>query len=178
MFVAKQIGVEIYADGNNLIAGPDLIFQVLPALFEQMGAAGLWVAASFFLLMSIAALTSSISMLEVPVAFVTERFNVARHPATLVTIVLLFVVAATIAANFELLFGWVVSLSTETAQPLLGMMLCLYAGWLFQRDKLLAEIKCGNPDAQYQLFWRIWPFYVRFICPALIILMLADQWLN
>lgn len=178
MFVAKQIGVEIYADGNNLIAGPDLIFQVLPALFEQMGAAGLWVAASFFLLMSIAALTSSISMLEVPVAFVTERFNVARQPATLVTIALLFVVAITIAANFEILFGWVVSLSTETAQPLLGMMLCLYAGWLFQRDKLLAEIKSGNPYAQYQLFWRIWPFYVRFICPALIILMLADQWLN
>jgi len=178
MFVAKEIGVEIYADGSNLIAGPDLIFQVLPALFAQMGEAGLWVAASFFLLMSFAALTSSISMLEVPVALVTERFGVGRHRATLATLLVLFGFAATIAANFDLLFGWVVSLSTETAQPLLGMMLCLYAGWLFSRDQLLAEIKQGNPAAEQGLFWKVWPFYVRVVCPLLIVLMLAEQWLG
>ena len=178
MFVAKKIGVDIYADGDNLIAGPDLIFQVLPALFEQMGSAGLWVAASFFLLMSIAALTSSISMLEVPVALITERFSVGRHRATAATLMVLFFFAAIIVVNFDPLFGWVVSLSTETAQPLLGMLLCLYAGWLFRRDKLLAEIKQGNAAAEQQLFWKVWPFYVRFICPLLILLMLVDQWLN
>jgi SNF family Na+-dependent transporter len=82
------------------------------------------------------------------------------------------------AATFDPLLGWVVKLSTETAQPLLGMMLCLYAGWLFNRDQLLAEIKQGNLAAEQGLFWRVWPFYVRLVCPLLIALMLADQWLG
>ena len=65
MFVAQHLGVTIYAESGSLIAGPDLIFQVLPALFEGMGAAGVFVGLAFFVLMSIAAVTSSISMLEV-----------------------------------------------------------------------------------------------------------------
>ena len=68
MFVAQNLGVAIYGESGGLIAGPDLIFQVLPALFNSMGATGLAVGFAFFVLMSIAAVTSSISMLEVPVS--------------------------------------------------------------------------------------------------------------
>ena len=48
MFVAQNLGVTIYAESGSLIAGPDLIFQVLPALFDSMGATGLLVGLAFF----------------------------------------------------------------------------------------------------------------------------------
>ena len=68
MYVALANGVEIYDDAGGLIAGPGLIVSVLPSLFTTMGAIGVFVAIAFFALMTIASLTSSISMLEVPVA--------------------------------------------------------------------------------------------------------------
>ncbi len=79
MYVALAGGVEIYDADGGLIAGPGLIISVLPALFNTMGAMGILVALSFFLLMTIASLTSSISMLEVPVAYGVENLGVERR---------------------------------------------------------------------------------------------------
>ncbi len=53
IFVAQELGVTIYAESGNLIAGPDLIFKVLPALFEGMGVTGLFIGFVFFVLMSV-----------------------------------------------------------------------------------------------------------------------------
>ena len=66
MYVAQAQGVAIFSEDGSLISGPNLVFEVLPTLFNGMGAIGLFVAFGFFVLMSIAALTSSISMLEGP----------------------------------------------------------------------------------------------------------------
>jgi NSS family neurotransmitter:Na+ symporter len=175
IFVAQNLGVTIYAESGNLIAGPDLIFQVLSALFEGMGgAAGLFVGFAFFVLMSIAAVTSSISMLEVPVSYAVEAHNVNRNKATWLVGLIIFAISATICLNFEALFGFVITLTTERAQPLLSMMLCIFAGWVFYRNSILEELKSGNPDVESGIFWKIWPVYVKFICPVLILLTFAQ----
>ena len=174
IFVAQHLGVTIYAENGSLIAGPDLIFQVLPALFEGMGGTGLLVALAFFVLMSIAAVTSSISMLEVPVSYAVEAHRVSRHRATWLIGLLVFAVSATICANFDALFGLVITLTTERAQPLLSMMLCIFAGWIFYRNSILNELKNGSPEVEHSLFWKIWPLYVRLFCPALILLTFAQ----
>ena len=177
IFVAQNLGVTIYAESGNLIAGPDLIFQVLPALFDGMGAAGLLVGLAFFVLMSIAAVTSSISMLEVPVSYAVEAHQVSRIKATWLVGLAIFAVSATICFNFESLFGFVITLTTERAQPLLSMMLCIFAGWIFYRNSILEELKSGSPDVEQGLFWKIWPVYVKFFCPALILMTFA-QWFS
>ena len=174
MFVAQNLGVSIYAESGNLIAGPDLIFQVLPALFEGMGATGVFVGLAFFVLMSIAAVTSSISMLEVPVSYAVEAHEINRRKATGFVGLLVFAVSATICFNFESLFGFVITLTTERAQPLLSLMLCLFAGWIFYRNSILEELKRGSPDVEQGLFWSIWPLYVKLFCPALILLTFAQ----
>jgi len=174
IFVAQHLGVTIYAESGNLIAGPDLIFQVLPALFNGMGGTGLLVALAFFVLMSIAAVTSSISMLEVPVSYAVEAHQVSRHRATWLIGLLVFAVSATICVNFDALFGLVITLTTERAQPLLSMMLCIFAGWIFYRNSILNELKNGSPEVEHSLFWKIWPLYVRLFCPALILLTFAQ----
>ena len=174
MFVAQNLGVSIYAESGNLIAGPDLIFQVLPALFEGMGATGVFVGLAFFVLMSIAAVTSSISMLEVPVSYAVEAHQINRRKATGLIGLLVFAASATICFNFESLFGFVITLTTERAQPLLSLMLCLFAGWIFYRNSILEELKRGSPDVEQGLFWSIWPLYVKLFCPALILLTFAQ----
>ena len=174
MFVAQNLGVAIYAESGSLIAGPDLIFQVLPTLFSNMGATGLGVGFAFFVLMSIAALTSSISMLEVPVSYAVESLNMRRSRATLWASSVIFGVSAAICMTFESTFGWVVSIATEWAQPLLSMLLCLFAGWVLYRNSLLEELKQGNPEVEHGLFWKIWPLYVKVICPLLIVVTIAQ----
>lgn len=171
MYVALNNGVEIFTPEGALIQGDTLIFKVLPALFETIGTAGNIVAFTFFALMVIAAVTSSISMLEVPVAYMVESKNLARKKAVFVMATIIFALSCIIIFNFETLFGFVIALTTEYSQPLLGLVLCIFAGWVWKRDSILAELKAGNEQAEHSLFWKIWPWYVRFVCPVIIGLM-------
>ncbi len=178
MFVAQHLGVTIYAESGSLIAGPDLIFQVLPALFDGMGAAGVFVGLAFFVLMSIAAVTSSISMLEVPVSYAVEVRQINRTKATWLVALIIFTLSTIVALNFDSLFGFVITLTTERAQPLLSMFICIFAGWIFHRNSILSEIQKGNPNVQQSLFWKIWPLYVKLFCPVLILLTFAQGFIG
>lgn len=168
LFVAQAHGVATRDEAGTLIAGPDLIFQVLPQLFASMDDGGLLMALLFFGLLFIAALTSAISMLESPVAYTIENTRLKRRAATWVVASLIFAVSTVIVFNFDTLFDRVVSIATEHNQPLLGMMLCIFAGWLWHRHRLLEEIRKGFPDVESRLFWKIWPTYVKWVCPVLI----------
>jgi NSS family neurotransmitter:Na+ symporter len=169
MYVAQANGVEIYDDSGALIAGPGLILSVLPALFNSMSSIGILVALAFFLLMTIASLTSSISMLEVPVAYAVEKHGVERRKATLAIGVVITLICLVIVTNFDTLFDVVVTLTTEWSQPLGGLFFCVFVAWIWNRNALLAEISEGYPDVQASLFWKVWPFYVKFICPLAIL---------
>ncbi|QJR82605.1 sodium-dependent transporter [Alteromonas pelagimontana] len=171
MYVALNNGVEIFTAEGALIEGDQLIFTVLPALFTSIGTVGVFVAFAFFALMIIAALTSSISMLEVPVAYLVESKGLMRKKAVWVMTSIIFICSCTIILNFEHLFGFVIALTTQYSQPLLGLALCIFAGWVWRRDAILQEIQSGNPDAENGLFWKIWPWYVRFVCPVIIAVM-------
>lgn len=170
MYVAQAQGIAIYSESGDLLAGPGLIFQVLPALFDSMGAAGTWLSIAFFALMSIAALTSSISMLEAPVSVVTERTPLKRTGAAWTIGLVIFAVSTTLLFNMGSLFDATVSLTTEYSQPLLGIALCVFVGWIMRRNQLLNELKAGHRDIEHSLFWKIWPVYVRLVCPILILL--------
>ncbi|NHN36116.1 sodium-dependent transporter [Pseudomaricurvus alcaniphilus] len=169
MYVAQSNGVTIYDAAGNLVAEESLIFTVLPALFDTMGAAGLFVAFAFFALMAIAALTSSISMLEVPVAYAVESHGLQRKRATFLIGAIITLVSTVIILNFDTLFGLVVSLATRYSQPLLGLMLTVFAGWIWHRASVLKELKAGFAGAEHSWFWKIWPPYIRYVCPVAIL---------
>lgn len=171
MYVALHNGVQIFSEGGEYIAGPGLIFAVLPAFFSTMGAIGNVIAFAFFALMIIAAVTSSISMLEVPVAYVVESKGVARKRSVWLIALIIYVLSSVIALNFNALFGLVIAATTEYSQPLLGLVLCIFTGWVWKRDKILAELKQGDENLEHGLFWKIWPWYIRFVCPVVIVVM-------
>ncbi|WP_342808187.1 sodium-dependent transporter [Alteromonas sp. M12] len=171
MYVALHNGVQIFSENGALIEGDSLIFTVLPALFDTMGSVGIFVAFAFFALMVIAALTSSISMLEVPVAYVVESKGVKRTKAVWLLAICVFVASSIIIFNFSSLFGLVISLTTKYSQPLLGLALCIFAGWVWRRNHILTELRKGDEEVEHSLFWKIWPWYVKFICPVVIFIM-------
>jgi len=171
MYIAAHFGVEIFDVKGELLNSDTLIFKVLPALFEQMGSAGPIIALSFFLLMSLAALTSSISLLEVPVAYVVESHHKKRNITSWVIGLLVTLLSLLIVFNFEWLFGLVITITTKYSQPLLGLFFCVYAGWVWHRNNALVEIKKGFEEAESSFFWKVWPWYVRFVCPLFIIIM-------
>lgn len=175
MYVALHNGVEIFTPEGQLISEDTLIFTVLPELFATMGLAGVVVSFVFFFLMSIAALTSSISMLEVPVAYAIEEHGVGRKVAVWIIGGVIAMCSVVILLNFSTLFGLVVALTTRYSQPLLGFMFCIYAGWIWHRDTLLQELRKGNPEVADSLFWKIWPWYVRVVCPVIILAIFAQS---
>jgi len=168
MYVAQAQGVEIFSSTGKLLSEDTLVFQVLPALFDGMGSVGLFIGFAFFALMSIAALTSSISMLEAPVSYTVERFAMSRLQATWLIGALISAVSITIVCNLGSLFGLVITLTTKVAQPLLGLMCCIFVGWIWYRGSLLKAIQQGNPEVHNTLFWKIWPVYTKFVCPIAI----------
>ena len=171
MYVALNNGVQIFTESGTLIGEDQLIFTVLPALFDSIDTIGPLIAFAFFALMVIASLTSSISMLEVPVAYMVESINIARTKAVWILSLIIFAFSTIIILNFGDLFGLVISLTTQYSQPLLGMVICIFAGWIWHRNGLLAELKEGSPEIESTLFWKIWPVYVKFVCPVVILFM-------
>lgn len=175
MYVALNNGVEIFAANGSLLSEDTLIFTVLPELFSNMGVAGGVVSLTFFFLMSIAALTSSISMLEVPVAYTIENHGVKRFKAVTVIGTVIAGISLVILLNFSSLFGLVIAFTTRYSQPLLGFVFCIYVGWVWHRDSVLNELKKGAPDIAQGIFWKIWPWHLRVVCPAIILLIFVQS---
>ena len=76
--------------------------------------------------------------------------------------------------NFETLFSFMITLTTERAQPLIALGIAIYLGWVWNRNQLInaiAQQEGVNPDS---LFWKVWPWYVKYICPLLIILIIVQ----
>ena len=173
MTVAQANGVTIYSADGSLLNSDTLVFTVLPALFDSMGAAGGWVAMAFYGLMSIAALTSSISMLEAPVNTACEYFHSSRTRMTWIIGASIALVSALIIMNFGALFGLVITLTTVYAQPILAMVFGLMLTWVLRRDRLLKELQKGNDEIENSWFWKIWPWYVKFVCPIMMLAVLC-----
>lgn len=168
MFAAMYQGVEIYDANGALLSSSTLVFDVLPTLFEGLGLIGTLIALVFFVLMTIAALTSSISMLECPVALLNERKGTSRAKASWLLGGIIATFSAVIVFNFGELFGLVATVATQYFQPFAALLFCLYGGWIWKRSQKLEELRQGYDDIERSLFWKIWPLYVKFVCPLLV----------
>ena len=117
-------------------------------------------------------------MLEVPVAYAVENHHIPRKKASLLIACAISLVSVCIILNFETLFGAVIALTTRYSQPLLGIAYCLYIAWVWKRNSILKELKKGAPDIENSLFWKIWPWYIRFFCPLIIVIILVNTIFN
>ncbi|MCJ8303639.1 sodium-dependent transporter [Shewanella sp.] len=175
MYVAQHNGVQIFAADGSLLNSDTLVFTVLPALFDTLGGNLQYLLAFvFFMLMTIAGLTSAISIVEVPTSYLMEKKEIGRNKATYLIGALIMVLSLSLVWNFEQLFSFMITLTTERAQPLIALGIAIYLGWVWQRNDLLKEIQAQEGVDSNSLFWRLWPIYVKFVCPLLIILIIVQ----
>ncbi|MDA8940049.1 sodium-dependent transporter [Pseudoalteromonas marina] len=165
IYVAQHNGVEVFI-GGKLIGEGQLIFAILPELFNTMGKIGLLVGLLFFVLMSIASVTSTISSTEIPVAFLVENHNVNRTKATWLVSLVVLICASAIIVNFDWLFGLVIMVFTQYQLPLMGLFYFITVGWMFKRGNKLHQASTGAH------FW--FAQYIRFVCPILMTLVFAN----
>ena len=110
-------------------------------------------------------------LLEIESSELLENHGIERRPAAIVLGGIITVISLLIVFNFDPWFDRVVTWTTEVSQPLLGLAFCIFVAWIWHRDGVLAEIRQGSPEVDAGLFWRIWPFYVKFICPLAILVV-------
>lgn len=161
----------VFAFGFSPSEGPGLFFQTLPAAFAQMPG-GQWVGTAFFGLAFIAALTSSISLLQVIVAFGEEHTDFGRVGSALFfgAIISLFGVAAAMSGGF---FDLLDVLSGKFLLPLGGLLIALFTGWVVSKALMRKELAEASDG-----FFGYWRFTIRYLAPIavglIIIAGLAD----
>ncbi len=169
LYVAQHAGQQVFT-GDNLIGEGQLIFQILPALFNSMGSIGLVVATGFFLLLSIAALTSTISSTEVPVAYLVEEKKLSRRKATWLVSGVVLIASMTLVAFFDQLFGLVIQVLTTMVQPLSCLFYFIVVGWIWNRGN-----KLRDKSLQGGKKWLgVWGNYLRFVCPILLTVVFVN----
>lgn len=173
----------IFANDMSPAAGPGLLFMSLPLAFQQMPWGQLF-GALFFAMVSIAALTSAISILEGSVAWLNERHGISRRRAAwllggvLVLISQLTMLSFNQGAHWTLagmtLFDGLDYLTSRWMMPLGGILLALLVGYRLRLDLLRDELHL--PRALYAL----WLILLRYVSPLLILLVFlhALGWLG
>jgi len=174
IFLAQAQGVEIYDAAGNFLAGPALIFQILPELFSQMGGIlGLTIGVSFFFLLSLAALTSTISLLEVPTSYIIDEHGVRRKKAALY--VGLTVLALSIIISFNtVLIDHIDYIFSVIGLPLGGLLICIFIGYFWKTKSAVDEMKNGFKDIRDSWFTTLWSVFIKYICPIIILIILAQ----
>lgn len=167
LYAGIELGVEV-TQGEQLIGEGQLIFAVLPQLFASMGDVGFYVGFAFFMLLSIAALTSTIAQAEVPVSYLKEEKNLNRRSATLVALSVIAVLSFTLVIFFDTLFGLVVNAVTRFQLPISGIFYLLVVGWLWHRSNHLQTIAKGNG------WLTLLRWHLRYVCPILMTLVFIN----
>ena len=166
-FIIFPVGFSI-AGFDPSDSGPGLIFTVLPRIFAEMPG-GTVFGAAFFLLLSVAALTSTISLLEVPVSHCVDALGWSRAKAVGVVagVISVLAVPSALSGGFLDLMAIVWN---EFALPISGCLTAIFIGWVWRKPGAMGELRAEGawfpaPEA--------WAFLIRWICPAAIALILA-----
>ena len=168
-------------------SGPSLIFITLPNVFQEafggIPVVEYLVALSFYILLSLAALTSLISIHEVSTAFVEEEFNVSRNrSATIVTAVSMVIAVLCSLSLSDLdiiclggksLFDWLDSITSQILLPLGGFFTCLLLGWYV--PKKIVKDQYTNWGTMPGKYFGVYMFCMKFLCPICILLVFLHQ---
>ncbi len=168
MFVAQNSGITIFNEQGNLVAGGQLVFQVLPAMFHSMeSTAGVIAGVMFFVLLGLAALTSTISLLEVPVSYVVDEHGISRKKAAWGIGLGILLISLIISFNIGLI-DFLSTSFNDVGLPLGGFMICVFLGYVWTTQKAVIELGDGYPDFERSWFKPVWVVFIKYICPLLI----------
>ena len=170
----------VFVFGFDPSAGPGLTFITMPAVFSQMGG-GQFFGVLFFFLLFVAALTSSVSLMEVVVSFFIDEFNCRRTPTTIVMSILMFVLG--IAASLSMgvwndykffgknFFDLLDYISSNLIMPFGGIMVAILVGW---KSWTLVSEKLAS-KGKHPWWLPLLKWFLRIIAPIMIFVVLLQN---
>jgi NSS family neurotransmitter:Na+ symporter len=183
----------VFAYGLEPDKGPGLIFTTLPVAFGQMPWGGFF-GTLFFILLTFAALTSAISLIEPAVAWLIERGGLTRIRAAMYTGVVAWLIGLGSVFSFNLwkdetltisvgeganeiklvneasFFNVMEYVTSNVMLPLGGLLIALFVGWAMRRESVQVELGISNP----RLF-QAWRFIMRYVTPVLVLFVFLNS---
>ena len=173
--VALMAAVIIFSAGVENESGPQLAFVAMPKVFSTMPMGGVW-ATLFFLLLGLAALSSTISMHEAVTSYFVEKRGMSRNKGAWVVTIIALVLAT--AASLSLgdwsgftiagmnIFSLLDNFTSIVMLPLLGILTSIFVGWVWKKEDMRAELTAeGGVD---KTTYPVIRFLLRYVCPVLV----------
>ena len=177
----------IFSSGVESAGGPGLIFEVFPKIFSSFGdTTGILVGSVFFILLSFAAITSTVSLLEVPVSYLVDEFKIERKISVWLVALIILMIGIPSAlsqgkseffTNFITYFGsdkpidfmtFIIDVSNDTLLPLGGFLITLYVSYVWGKSNLSSEIESGNSSYKNSLIEKYINFSLSYVCPLIL----------
>lgn len=182
---AMTIFPAVFALGIDPSKGPELVFITLPNVFNHIPGGYFW-GILFFILLAIAALTSTISMLEVITAYVSEQWNINRKATAIGTtlVIMLLAIGCSLSlgvwSDFTILgfnlFDFFDNFTAKILMPIGGVAISIFFGWVVDRKSREAELTNGGV---LQLkYLKLYTFLLKYIVPLAILAVFIDQLLR
>lgn len=175
MLAGLVIFPAVFANGLDPAAGPGLIFQTLPVAFAQMPGGYLF-GVLFFLLISVAGITSMVGLVESITAWIEDYTGYARHKsAVLVVLVIaalssISVLSYNVFSDFTIfgrdLNGVLDYFPNQILLPLGGLLIAVFVGWLLARETVADELGFRS-----QRMFALWHFLLRYIVPPAVFII-------
>lgn len=176
--VALLAGVAIFpalfAFGMEPAGGPGLVFVVVPQVFAQMGGLGVVLSALFFVALVVAALTSSVSLLEVVVSYLIDQKNMSRKNAVLISGAIMTVTGIFASLSLGVMsgstflgvgaFDFFDILTDKIFLAIGGLLLAIFVGWVVKKEDLKDELTNGG-TIKFGLF-NVWYNLVKWVIPV------------
>ena len=178
----------VFSTGQSPSEGPGLVFVALPAVFESMGPLlGKFIGGAFFLLLCFAALTSTISLLEVPVSYLVDEKKLSRGKAVIIMAAVIFAVGVPSMLGFG-----AVDMFTHFAEyeggakavmdvvqdvfyviglPLGGFLMSIFIARKWEIENMSEEVSVGNPGYKGSLLEKFITVMISYVCPAVLGIM-------
>lgn len=163
-------------------AGPGLVFQVLPELFMKMPG-GYFFSIIFFILLAVAALTSTVSLLEVVVAFASEELKMTRRKATIMGSAAIWLVGIITTLSFsnlsdlkifdKTIFDLLEYIAANILLPLGALLIVVFLGWYLGKKVIADEL--SNEGTLKMKFLGVFVFIIKFIAPVAIALVFFNS---
>ena len=178
LMIVPAVFVFSNGDSSMLAKGPSLMFVMLPKVFDSMAFSSV-IAAVFFILVLLAALTSSISLLETLVAVLMDKFHMKRGTACIT----MFIIALLLAVPSSLGFGawsnitilgfdfldFFDFISNSVLMPIAAFLTCLFVGYIIKPKVIVDEVESSGKFKRKSLFLIM----VKYIAPICIVAILV-----
>ena len=171
---------------EGMSAGPGLMFVSLPKVFKAMGAAGVLVGIVFFLMVSFAAVTSSVSVMEAIVSSMMDKFHVSRKKGTILTTLYGMIVGVIVCLGYNKLYfelklpnGTVAQIldvmdyiSNNCLMPMVALLTCILIGWVVKPKVIIDEVTLGGYRFGRE---KLYVAMIKVIAPLMLLILLVQS---